>query len=100
MMAPVIVCVVETGMPQTEAAMTVAAAPVSAQKPEKGLSFVIRLPIVRTIRQPPVNVPRPIAACAERMIHQGTTFRSGRCIQWNPDAGSAKGSGWRPAAPR
>ena len=63
--------------------MTVAAAPVSAQKPENGLSLVIRLPIVRTIRQPPVRVPRPMAACADRMIHHGTTFRSGRCIQWN-----------------
>src|SRR5262245_31332427 len=88
--APVIVWVVDTGIPQTDAAITVAAAPVSAQKPENGLSFVIRLPMVRTIRQPPVSVPRPIAACAERMIHQGTVLRFGKCIQWKADVGSVK----------
>ena len=77
-------------MPHTDAAITVAAAPVSAQKPENGFSLVMRLPIVRTMRQPPVRVPMPIAACADRMIHHGTVFRSGRCMKWRCDAGSAK----------
>ena len=72
--------------------MTVPAAPVSAQNPEKGFSFVMRLPIVRTMRQPPVRVPRPMAACAVRMIHHGMTFRFGRCIQCRLDAGSANRS--------
>src|SRR6476659_8503962 len=88
-MAPVIVWVVETGMPQCEAARTAPAAPVSAQKPENGFNFVIRVPIVRTIRHPPVSVPRALAACAERMIQRGISFRSGRYIQrkgWDASA--------------
>ena len=58
--APVIVCVVDTGMPSIDATNSVIAPPVSAQKPPTGLSFVIFWPIVRTIRQPPNKVPRPI----------------------------------------
>ncbi len=99
MIAPVMVCVVETGIPQTDAAMTVAAAPVSAQKPENGFSFVMRLPIVRTIRQPPVSVPRPIAACAERMIHQGIVFMSGRCMKWRCEPGSSKSARFATSRP-
>ena len=37
------------------------AAPVSAQKPPNGVSFVRRCPIVFTIRQPPAIVPEAMA---------------------------------------
>src|SRR5215217_9533986 len=61
---PVIVCVVETGVPVSVAYASVTAAAVSAQKPPTGFSFVIFVPIVCTMRQPPDNVPNAIAACA------------------------------------
>ena len=57
-MAPVIVCVVETGIPESVAPTSVIAPEVSAQKPPNGCSFVIFVPIVFTIRQPPNIVPR------------------------------------------
>ena len=44
--APVIVCVVETGIPVSVAPKRVAAPAVSAQNPPTGLSFVIFEPIV------------------------------------------------------
>ena len=59
--APVIVCVVDTGMPKCVARNSVIAPPVSAQKPPTGFSLVIVWPIVFTMRQPPNIVPRPIA---------------------------------------
>ena len=59
--APVIVCVVDTGMPSAVARNSVIAPPVSAQKPPTGFSLVILWPIVLTMRQPPNIVPRPIA---------------------------------------
>ena len=40
-MAPVIVCVVDTGIPRLEAMNNVMAPPVSAAKPPTGRSFVI-----------------------------------------------------------
>ena len=42
-MAPVMVCVVDTGMPSAVARNSVSAPPVSAQKPPTGLSLVMRL---------------------------------------------------------
>ena len=51
--APVIVCVVLTGMPASEAENKVIAPAVSAQNPPTGLSLVMREPMVRTILQPP-----------------------------------------------
>src|SRR5471032_1882579 len=60
-MAPVIVCVVETGTPSAVAMNKVMAPPVSAQKPPTGLSLVIFWPIVLTMRQPPNRVPKLIA---------------------------------------
>src|SRR5436305_10096749 len=69
--APVIVCVVETGMPKELAMKSVIAPAVSAAKPPTGCSFVIFEPIVWMIRQPPDSVPRPIAVCAERITHIG-----------------------------
>ena len=60
--APVMVCVVDTGMPKAVAVNKVIAPPVSAQKPPTGLSFVSFCPMVLTMRQPPNNVPNAIAA--------------------------------------
>ena len=59
--APVMVCVVETGMPSPVARNSVMAPPVSAQKPPTGLSLVMRWPIVLTMRQPPNIVPIAMA---------------------------------------
>src|SRR6478735_6029729 len=67
--APVIVWVVDTGMPRFVARKSVIAPPVSAQKPPTGFSFVMPRPIVRTIRQPPDSVPRPIAAWHASTTH-------------------------------
>ncbi|CKU43103.1 Uncharacterised protein [Mycobacterium tuberculosis] len=61
-MAPVMVCVVETGMPSAVARNSVSAPPVSAQKPPTGFSLVIFWPIVFTMRQPPNMVPSAMAA--------------------------------------
>jgi len=60
-MAPVMVCVVDTGIPSTVVRKSVNAPPVSAQKPPTGLSLVIRCPMVLTMRQPPNMVPSAIA---------------------------------------
>ena len=46
MIAPVIVCVVLTGIPNFEARRMLNAPPVSAQKPLTGFSFVTRDPMV------------------------------------------------------
>src|SRR5215831_18544891 len=62
--APVIVCVVDTGIPEKVAPKIVIAPAVSAQKPPTGRSLVIFDPIVCTMRQPPESVPKAIAACA------------------------------------
>ena len=40
------------------------APPVSAQKPPTGRSFVMRVPMVCTMRQPPNNVPSEITEYA------------------------------------
>ena len=61
-MAPVIVCVVETGIPRPEARNSVAAPPAEAAEPLAGVSLVRRCPIVLMMRQPPNSVP---AASAE-----------------------------------
>src|SRR5260370_1195061 len=78
-MAPVMVCVVETGTPSQVAMNSVAAPPVSAQNPCIGVSFVIRNPMVRTIRQPPINVPNAIAAWHDRTTQNGTENSVPRC---------------------
>ncbi len=61
MIEPVIVCVVETGMPRLVAANSMTEPAVSAHAPCIGVSRVMRDPIVRTIRQPPASVPAAIA---------------------------------------
>ena len=62
MIAPVIVCVVLTGIPKAEATNKLVAAPASAQKPSTGRSFATFCPIVFTILQPPNIVPAAMAA--------------------------------------
>src|SRR5687768_10706375 len=72
MMAPVMVCVVDTGIPSAVAANRVAAPPVSAQNPCIGVSRVMREPMVLTMRQPPINVPSPIIAWQVITTQNGT----------------------------
>src|SRR6266576_4250956 len=69
--APVMVCVVETGVPVRVTYASVMAAADSAQKPPIGFSLVILEPIVCTIRQPPESVPKAIAACALKTTQIG-----------------------------
>src|ERR1700712_3682636 len=78
-MAPVMVCVVETGTPSQVAMNRVAAPPVSAQNPCIGVSLVIRKPMVRTIRQPPIRVPNAIAAWHASTTQNGTENSAPRC---------------------
>lgn len=61
MIEPVIVCVVETGMPKCSVKNKVMAPAVSALTPSKGVILVIREPIVLTIFQPPERVPKAMA---------------------------------------
>src|SRR5215510_13251709 len=71
MIAPVIVCVVLTGIPFMARPKRQTAAALSAQKPPTGRSAVIFCPIVLTIRQPPDIVPKPIAECAASTTQKG-----------------------------
>src|SRR3982751_6377541 len=59
--APVIVCVVLTGIFKFSVANKVMAPAVSAATPSNGVTFVILVPIVLMILQPPLIVPKPIA---------------------------------------
>ena len=59
--APVIVCVVLTGIPASAVENSVIAPAVSAQNPPTGFNFVMRDPMVWTIRHPPKYVPSAIA---------------------------------------
>src|SRR5438552_14899819 len=74
--APVMVCVVLTGMPKCDATNSVIAPLASAQKPPNGWSLVRRWPIVLTMRQPPDIVPSPIDAPPATMTHTGTDASS------------------------
>ena len=56
-MEPVIVCVVLTGIFNVSVTNKVIAPAVSAATPSKGVTFVILVPIVFTIFQPPLIVP-------------------------------------------
>src|SRR6478609_1823240 len=69
--APVIVCVVETGTPIELAMKSVIAPAVSAANPPTGCRRVIFEPIVWMMRQPPLSVPSAIAECAARITHVG-----------------------------
>src|ERR1700748_774728 len=70
--APVMVWVVETGMPRPVARNNVIDPAVSAQTPWRGERRVIRDPIVRTIRQPPNNVPSAMAPLQLITTQKGT----------------------------
>lgn len=61
MMEPVMVCVVLTGIFKFSVRNRVMAPAVSAATPSKGVTFVIRVPIVFIIFQPPLIVPAAIA---------------------------------------
>lgn len=72
---PVLVWVVDTGMPSQVAPYSAKAPPISAQKPCTGVRCVMRDPTVRTIRQPPHTVPSAIALWRLNTTQNGT---------WNP----------------
>src|SRR5438045_9770123 len=64
--------VVETGIPKRLATSMMAAAAVSAAKPLIGRNSTTLSPIVLTMRQHPIDVPRPIEVAAARINHKGT----------------------------
>src|SRR6266568_4816306 len=68
--APVIVCVVLTGIPASAVEKRVIAPAVSAQNPPTGFNLVMRDPMVCTMRQPPKYVPSAMAVWAAKMIGQ------------------------------
>ena len=57
---PVMVCVVETGILKCSVVNKVKAPADSATTPSKAVTFVILEPIVFTIFQPPLSVPKAI----------------------------------------
>ena len=61
MIDPAMVCVVLTGIFIVSVIKSVMAPAVSAATPSKGVTFVMRLPIVFTIFHPPLNVPSAMA---------------------------------------
>ena len=69
---PAMTWVVDTGSRKNVANKIEIAADVSAQNPPLGFRRVSRPPIVWTIRQPPLKVPRAMAACADRITQTGT----------------------------
>src|SRR4051812_39111583 len=71
---PVMVCVVLTGIPRDSVRYSVIAPAVSAATPSRGVTLVMRDPIVLTIFQPPLMVPRPIAAKQEKGTQFGTSL--------------------------
>src|SRR5439155_4526582 len=77
--APVIVCVVDTGMPRWVAVKRLIAPAVSAQNPPTGRRVVTRAPSVCTIRHPPKRVPNAIADPQAKTTHAGTEKWS---IRW------------------
>ena len=76
MIAVVMTCVVETGIPKWEAVPIIMAAVVSAAKPCTGCSRIILLPSVWMILQPPLIVPNPMTMAQESLTQSGTTKSS------------------------
>src|SRR5215471_2685772 len=72
MIEPVMVWVVDTGTPNPVAMKSMVAPLAEAQKPPTGLSLVIRIPIVLTMRHPPKSVPSPIAAWQASTTQKGS----------------------------
>src|ERR687893_541838 len=82
----VMMCVVETGTAYAYAVVSMTElATVWAVKPFAGVSWMIRRPSVRMIRQPPAYVPNAIAVAAASTTHSGTRNESRR-----PDVTSAR----------
>lgn len=77
-MAPVMVCVVDTGMPASEAKVSVMAPPVSAQKPPTGLILVSRQIAARDHEQPDDadGLLRIVGAMPEAVISGGEELQS------------------------
>src|SRR4051812_7638996 len=71
-MAPGVGWGVGTGTPSQVGMESGAPPPVSAQNPCIGVSLVMRSPMVRTMRQPPIKVPRAIAAWHDSTTQNGT----------------------------
>ena len=71
-MAPVMVWVVDTGMPGQVAPKRMMEPAVSAQLHCTGVRWVMRDPMVRTMCQPPNRVPRPMAAWQVITTQNGT----------------------------
>src|SRR6185503_9520986 len=69
--APEIVCVVDSGKPTWDAARITAAPEPWAAKPCAVSILMMRLPIVRMIRQPPTYVPKAIALADETITQVG-----------------------------
>src|SRR3989338_2838723 len=67
--AEVMVCVVESGTPKTDAAMMVEDAALVATNPCHDLMLTMRLPMVAMIRQPPSDVPSPIVSPHKTITH-------------------------------
>src|SRR5438128_1519271 len=57
------------------------------EKPFTGLSAVMRMPIVRMIRQPPVAVPRPMLTAHATFTH--VSIRNSPVFPWNAYTASA-----------
>src|SRR5213078_798585 len=70
--APEITWVVDSGKPTCDAARITAAPEPWAVKPWAGSILMIRVPIVRMIRQPPEYVPAAIAVAALMTTQSGT----------------------------
>src|SRR5205823_9463109 len=80
--APEITCVVESGKPTCEAARITAAPEPWAVKPWAGSILMIRVPIVRMIRQPPEYVPAAIALAALTTTHAGGCGSAAGRLPW------------------
>lgn len=70
MIDPVMVWVVETGIPKCSEIKSVIAPAVSALTPSKAFTLVIRVPIVFIIFQPPLIVPKEIMVNETNGTHQ------------------------------
>src|SRR3954453_3190373 len=73
MTPPEITCVVESGKPACEAARITPAPEPCATKPWAESILMIRVPIVRMMRQPPVYVPAAMAVAALTTTQVGTS---------------------------
>ena len=69
-MEPVMVCVVETGILKCSVMKSVIAPAVSALTPSNGVTFVILVPMVLMIYQPPLMVPKAIAKKETKGTHK------------------------------